>query len=159
MLVHVPLWQNCTVPLGFFPSEIWVAFPGLSQFRQCYATQTTVNVGCFSVYIIRQCCATQPTVNVGCFSVSIIRQCCATQPTVNVGCFSVSIIHRTIGLLTCKCDPLVYVYTRGLAFIVSSAGLLWGTESAQTFDSEKTRPQSTYNVQHETVTHPCGGYA
>ena len=45
------LLYNCIVPLGFFPREIRVAFPGESQMRQGRATQPTVHAGWFSVSI------------------------------------------------------------------------------------------------------------
>ena len=52
----VPSWSfnDCIVPLGFFPWEIQVAFPGESQLRQSRTTQHTVHAGCFSISIIRR---------------------------------------------------------------------------------------------------------
>ena len=39
-------YYNCTVPMGFLPWEIWVAFPRESQLRQSCATQPKVHAGC-----------------------------------------------------------------------------------------------------------------
>ena len=48
----VSVFYNCIVPLGFFQRKIRVAFPGESQLRQSRATQPTVRVECFNVFII-----------------------------------------------------------------------------------------------------------
>ena len=42
--------------------------------------------------------------------------------------------------------------------IASSDWLSWGKETAQTFDSGQTRPQSAHKALRKTVTHPCGGH-
>ena len=47
-------FNNCIVPMGFFPWEIEVALLRESQLRQSRTTQPTVRAGCFSVSIIHQ---------------------------------------------------------------------------------------------------------
>ena len=49
IFIFLLYFYNCIVPLGFLPSEIWVAFPGESQLQKSRATQPTVQAGCFSV--------------------------------------------------------------------------------------------------------------
>ena len=47
-------FYNCTVPFGFLPWGIRVAFPGESQLGQSRATQPTVHAGCFSVSVLHR---------------------------------------------------------------------------------------------------------
>ena len=47
----------------------------------------------------------------------------------------------------------------GPQFLASPGRTFMGTESARTFDSGETRPQSERKVWHETVTQPWGGHA
>ena len=42
--------NNCIVPLGFLPWEIWAAFPGERQLQQNCPTEPTAHAGCFSVF-------------------------------------------------------------------------------------------------------------
>ena len=50
-VLTMSVFCNCSVPLGFLPWQIRIAFPEESQLRQSHATQNTVYAGCFSVTI------------------------------------------------------------------------------------------------------------
>ena len=56
VLIHISLvvstFCNSTVPVGFLPWEIWIAFPRKSQLQPSHTTQPRVHAGCFSVSII-----------------------------------------------------------------------------------------------------------
>ena len=54
LLFSFSFFYSCIAPMGFFPWEVRVAFPGESQLRQSRATKPTVHAGCFSVSIIHR---------------------------------------------------------------------------------------------------------